>query len=291
MHITLISNIAQRAPKLSLKISRQHLQLKKQSPHIFFGAGLVGSVASTVLACRATLKLNETLSGIEEDLEMARKPQPELNPDAERNVTRVYINSAGRLVKLYAPSVVVGGLSVAALSGAHVQMSRRNTGLMAAYASVAAAYENYRMRVATELGEEREMELFRNQFSVTRAETGEVVPMIDENGRSPYARCFDEASRHYEKNAELNRLYLQCQQNWMNEKLRAQGYLFLNDVYDALGFDATPAGQVVGWVIKGDGDNYVDFGVWEAANANFIEGWEPSVWLDFNVDGVIYDKI
>lgn len=291
MHIAVISSMAQRMPKTAFKINRKNLQFKKHSPHIFFGVGLTGSVTSTILACRATLKLSQELGRIEEDFAVARNQHDGSEDTTGRDMAHVYIRSAARLGKLYGPSVVVGGLSIAALSGAHVQMSRRNTSLMAAYASVAAAYEQYRLRVQNELGQERELELYRNQFSVTKAETGEVVQMVDENGRSPYARCFDEASPHFERNAEYNRLYIQAQQNWMNEKLRAQGHLFLNEVYDALGFDRTPEGSVVGWVIAGDGDNYVDFGVWEAANSNFINGWEPAVWLDFNVDGVIYDLI
>ena len=60
-----------------------------------------------------------------------------------------------------------------------------------------------------------------------------------------------------------------------------------------LGFPHTSAGAVVGWV-RGNGDGYVDFGLmdfYSNANRLFHEGFEPNIWLDFNVDGVIWDKI
>jgi hypothetical protein len=52
---------------------------------------------------------------------------------------------------------------------------------------------------------------------------------------------------------------------------------------------------MVGWIDGGDGDGYVDFGIYDIAAVNnrreFINGYEPSIILDFNVDGVIWDKI
>ena len=58
-----------------------------------------------------------------------------------------------------------------------------------------------------------------------------------------------------------------------------------------LGLERSSAGQVVGWVMNNDGDNYIDFGMFEASSSRFVNGTERSVLLDFNVDGVIYDKI
>jgi hypothetical protein len=69
--------------------------------------------------------------------------------------------------------------------------------------------------------------------------------------------------------------------------------VFLNEAYDALGLDRSKEGAVVGWVL-GNGDDYVDFGLYTCdtpAVQDFMTGREYSVLLDFNVDGVIYDKI
>ena len=81
----------------------------------------------------------------------------------------------------------------------------------------------------------------------------------------------------------------------MNNLLKSRGYLFLNEVYEALGFPITKAGQVVGWLYRPDnpnGDNYVDFGIFNLQSekaCDFVNGYERSLVLDFNVDGNIYD--
>ena len=78
----------------------------------------------------------------------------------------------------------------------------------------------------------------------------------------------------------------------MNDLLHARGHVLLNDVYDAIGIDRTSAGAIVGWVVSEDGDNFIDFGIYDLPRSSrFVNGTEHSVLLDFNVDGVIYDKI
>ena len=118
---------------------------------------------------------------------------------------------------------------------------------------------------------------------------------IESRTCSQYARFFDETSPYWYKNPEMNLFFLLAQQNHANEKLKARGYLFLNEVYDMLGMPRTKAGQIVGWVYKEnntDGDNYVDFGIYRTEqNAKFVNGFENSVLLDFNVDGPVFDKI
>ena len=91
----------------------------------------------------------------------------------------------------------------------------------------------------------------------------------------------------------MNRLTVQMTQNYYNARLQTRGHVFLNEVYDAFGIERSSAGSVVGWVLDSDGpgDNYIDFGMFEAYNRDFVNGQERSILLDFNVDGVIYDKI
>lgn len=285
--------------------ARSALTFKKQSPHIFFAAGIVGVVASTVLACRATLKLSETLDDIKDDVRNVNNLK-EIEESADRlpleiegtgytdiqykkDLAYVYLMGGVEIVKLYGPAVIIGTISIAALTGSHVQLTRRNASLMAAYAAVQKAYEEYRSRVRQELGDERELEIHR--AIETKEVDGEEVKVVDPNKRSPYSVFFDEYSKYWEKDPELNKLYLQCQQNYANNLLRARGHLFLNEVYDMLGVDRSKAGAVVGWVIGETGDNFVDFGIFEACNSRFVNGFERSIILDFNVDGVIYDKI
>ena len=62
-----------------------------------------------------------------------------------------------------------------------------------------------------------------------------------------------------------------------------------------LGIDKTKAGKLlVGFMILKNtkGDNFVDFGIYNMSNDRvraFVNGYEPTILLDFNVDGNIWD--
>jgi hypothetical protein len=274
-------------------LAKSKLKVKNNSPHILFVAGLGGVIAGTVLACRATLKVEPMLDEMKEDIQAVKAAQDGESVN-QQDLAYAYGVNAARLARSYAPAIIVGGLGIAALTGSHVQLSRRNTALTIAYAGLHQAYLDYRERVRAELGEEREKELY---FDLTPCEiedeNGKLkqVMSVDPNKLSVYARIFDESNPNWHKNAEYNRLFIQCQQNYANNLLQARGSLFLNEVYDMLGIDRSSAGQFVGWFLNSDGDNFVDFGLFETYSARFVNGYERSIILDFNVDGVIVNKI
>lgn len=308
---------------ISTKVARQALLGRKSAPTVLFATGVTGMVGSTVLACRSTLKLQDTLERTHESLKKAselRKEAPiaaekiskhfeatgELRDDLmykdwdqRRDVAVIYLRGIFDVAKLYAPSVLLGAASIACLTKSQSILNQRNAALTAAYVAVDEAFSRYRERVVRKYGETQDREF---RFGV------EEVEMVDEKGKmtteklvgsedpSMYARFFDEYSSNWTKNhPDYNYIFLQCQQKYMNDMLKARGHLFLNEVYDALGLSRTKAGSVVGWVVSEGGDNFVDFGVFNDREGRslreFINGREGSVLLDFNVDGIIYDKI
>lgn len=282
------------------KVGNELLSLKKASPKLMFVAGIAGVIGSTVLACRATLKLPEKLDTFKQQVDDVKElgetthiPDVYTKRENHKDLAYVYIRNSYEIVKLYGPAIIVGGTAIAALTGSHITLTRRNASLTAAYSALQLGFENYRERVKKELGEERESDIYRGLETKEITVDGKLqtIKVCDPNKLSPYARFFDEASPNWQKNPELNRLFVQCQQNYANHLLHARGHVFLNEVYDMLGLDRSSAGQVVGWIIGEDGDNFIDFGMFEPANAAFINGWERSILLDFNVDGVIYDKL
>lgn len=289
--------------KVSQKVVRTALKSKKNSPQVFFGVGIVGVIGSTILACRATLRLPEAIDAFQEEVDglpedHAKRVDDPTDPftelDAHKDTFYIYGKNVLQIGKLYAPSALVGAVSIAALTGSHVTLQRRNASLTAAFTGVAAAYEEYRRRVQNDLGKERELDIYHaTENRVVHRPDGntEVVKVVDPNRWSPYARMFDESNPYWEKGPGVNRLYVQAGQNLFNSKLQVRGHVFLNEVYDHFGFEHTKEGAVVGWILGSDGDNYVDFGMFDAYNANFVNGDERSIILDFNVDGVIYDKI
>lgn len=271
------------------------LALKKNSPNLMFGVGVGGFVATTVLACRATLKLSDELPQMKADLDAVRDSSDLDETERKRALAVVYATNAGTIVRLYTPTVAVGALTIGAFTGAHVQLTRRNAGLTAAYAAVSKAYDDYRERVRGELGTEKELELY-HPYSTEKVEVQpgifEDVKGLPSGGFSPYAVMFDAQSTSWNKIPDYNMRFLKAAQAYANHLLQARGYLFLNEVLTHIGLPCTPQGAVTGWLWNSDrGDNFVDFGIHHPCNERFIKGWEAVALLDFNVDGVMYNKI
>lgn len=272
--------------------ARQALVINKNSPTILFGAGVVGMVTSTVLACRATLKIEEVLDRAQAEIDLLREDQE----SSKRELTVIQVRTAGNLARLYAPAIVVGGASIAALTKSHNILGRRNAALGAAYAALDMGFNEYRRRVVEKYGEEedRHLRYGAEQVEITNDKgKKQLVLRVQEGEPSIYARFFDPLSTSWSKDPEINLLFVTCQQTYANDLLNARGHVFLNEVYDMLGIERTQAGSVVGWILGEGNDNYVDFGIYEQDDKvrDFVNGRENSILLDFNVDGVIFDKI
>lgn len=291
--------------KVGRNLGRTMLKAKKNSPTIFFVGGVVGVVGAAVMACRATLQLEHILATANADVDTVKlsyinaETEALIDPANEneyrKELAKVYAVTAMRITRIYGPSVAVGGVSIAALTGSHISLTRRNAALAAAYAVVAKAFEEYRERVRAEIGDDKELLIYRNfvhEEIVNDEGKKEKVLVVPDGQSSPYSRLFDESNKYFQKDFGLNRFFVQTQERFANEKLKANGHLFLNEVYDALGFERAPEAQLVGWIWKGgDGDGFVDFGLFDDENVHFMNGTERCIWLDFNVDGTILDKI
>lgn len=298
MNMKALSNV------VTSKVGRQILTAQKHSPVMMVATGTVGVVIAGVLACRATLKVDEILREAENDkakIEKAEALHSEkyTTEDAaqDRKLSRVKI--AIGIAKLYAPAIAIGVVSIGLIAGSHIILTRRNAGLTAAYAALDKAFRGYRQRVLDDVGEEKEKEyrydLVDKEIAVEDEHgiTTNTVKVPGAGAYSEYAVCFDGGNRNWKTTWMYNQMFLNSQQCWANDKLQADGHLFLNDVYRMLGFPDSPAGAVVGWVL-GNGADKVDFGVFRNGTDDvndFLQGNERSIWLDFNVDGVVYDKI
>lgn len=288
-------------------------KVEKHSPEILMGVGVVSVVTGTVMACRATLKLNDILEEAQETRdkikEVASNPNYEdkyTEEDAKKDLTINYVQTGVKVAKLYAPAVAVGVAGVGCVLASHDIMKKRNVALSAAYLTVDKSFKEYKQRVVDRFGEEVEKEI---RYGIKAEEIVETV--TDEEGNettvtetvktmnptlySDYARFFDEASPCWQNDPEYNLMFLRAQQQYANDLLRAKGRLFLNDVYDMLGIEKTKAGQIVGWVYDREnpnGDNFVDFGIYDMSKERvraFVNGYETNILLDFNVDGNIWD--
>lgn len=301
--------------KLTRTFNRTGLKLKKHSPELLLVAGAVGAVTSTVMACKATLKVNEvledtkqkidTIHQVSSDPAMAEKYTEE---DSKKDLAIVYTQTAVKFIKLYGPSVALGVVSLGCMIGSNRILNKRNAALAAAYAAVDKSFKDYRGRVVERFGKQLDKEL---RYNIKAQEVEEIttddngkeivtkstVEVADPNSYSPYAIVFDDGNEGWDPDPERSKFFLIQQQNWANERLKIRGHLFLNEVYDMLGARRTKAGAQVGWVYDETncfGDNYVDFGIFDTTRSkarDFVNGYEKVIVLDFNVDGYILDLI
>lgn len=293
--------------------------VKKHSPEILAAVGVVGTVTSAVMACKATTKVSNILEETKKQVDDVHMVLEDENipdekyseTDANKDLAIIYAQTGVKFVKLYGPAVVLGALSIGCMLSSNHILRKRNIALAAAYTAVDKTFKDYRGRVVERFGQDVDRELKygikakKITETVIDEETGKekkvknTVDVIDEDvtGYSDYARFFDELNPNYEKNAEFNLMFLRARQQYANDLLISRGYLFLNDVYDMIGIPRTKAGQIVGWVYDEKnpiGDNYVDFGMYDIRRPSvrdFVNGYEKAILLDFNVDGNILDRI
>ena len=295
---------------------RMGLKLKKHSPEILMAVGITGVVATTVMACKATLKVNEVLEQPKHDINKIHEAtehgctasgQDYSEEDSKRDLAIVYTQTGLKLVKLYGPSVALGIASIGCILASNNIMRKRNVALAAAYTAVDNGFKEYRNRVIERFGEELDREL---KYNIKAQEIEERV--VDENGNesivkktieiaepnySPYSIVFDDGNTGWDDDPELTKYFLIQQQNWANDLLKSRGHLFLNEVYDMLGAQRTKAGAQVGWIYDEKhpvGDNFVDFGLFDINRPkarDFVNGYEKVIVLDFNVDGPILEYI
>lgn len=308
-----LSKVSTSAAKFA---GKAEFTIKKNSPEILLGAGIVGFVGTIVLACKATCRADEVLEfhrrkikDINDAKEIAdADPEGEMSYDVEiyrQDKAIRYLKTTGNLAKLYAPTIAVGTLSLACILTSRNIMQKRYLGVLAAYNGLSAAFDEYRRRVCDEYGEGldkhfrygttyEELPVYdengkktKEKEQVEKTETGMVIPNDDS------CRFFDSSNPNWDKNPTFSMMWLRGQQNILNDILHTRGHVFLNEVYDALGFEHTPQGAVLGWIDGGD-DNYIDFGLYDPKKENvrrFVNGVDNVIMLEFNHDGVIWNKI
>lgn len=283
-------------------VKQSQFKLVQHAPTILTGMGVAGFVATTAFTIRATAKAVDILPKLRTEVETVKNEADDEHKDEKarsQDLAKVYLANAVVLTKIYAPTISLGTASILCVIAGHNLMLKRQARIAALYAALDTSYRAYRRRVAEKIGEEEEHNLYRrpNMRALDEeGENGETVEVIDFSDQlaSPYAMFFDESNPNWEKNAEFNKFFLKQQETWANDRLRGQGYLFLNEVYYALGLPRTQYGQSVGWKLKENlddsRDGFVSFGIedlWDENKRAFVNGQERSVLLDFNVDGII----
>ena len=298
MNVSAVKVAAVRAAKVTV------LKGKINLPHILVGVGVVGLVGTAVLAAKASRSVDDILIdalGHKANLDDSHESGELVGRAYAKESLYFYARTTGRILRHYGPTILVGTLSVTAILGSHGIIMRRNAALVASYNAIDQAFGRYRDEVKTELGEDKEREVFeRSSHPLMSDEDGSVGNGVRQRSNlgqgSIYAKWFDETSPYFDHNADVNKMFLLVKQQHFNRKLISDGFVFLNDVYEELGIPRTQAGQLVGWVYDTEDPNRdcaIDFGIFDAADnvRDFVNGFEKAVLLDFNVDGQINDLL
>lgn len=299
-------------------------QVKKHSPEILLVTGIASGIAGTVMACKATTKVQEVLAQSKEDVaiihecienEAIKHPETgeELAPydqeQGKKDLAIIYGKTGLEVAKLYAPAVILGSVSILSILASNNIIKKRYLAASAAFTAVDASFKKYREGVVERFGTEVDREL---KLGIKKEEVEEIV--VDEDGNqttvkttvdvvdrlsniSPFARFFDVGNPYWVKDPEYNLMFLHQKQNYLNDLLKVKGRVFLNEVYKELGMEPTKEGQIAGWVYDPSNpniDNFIDFGIYDGtdpAKVRFVNGYEPAILLDFNVDGDVWSTM
>ena len=301
--------------KLTRAFGKTKLKVKKYSPEILVVAGCIGVVGTVVSACRATTKLSAVLDESKKNIDQLHDyvethgySEEYTEQDGKKDLAIMYTQTGLQLAKLYAPAVILGTLSITAILTSNNMLRKRNVALAAAYTAVNTSFKEYRGRVVERFGKELDRELRYNikekeveetvvNEDGTETTVKKTVQVADPNTIDDTAKIWYEGNPGWSKDPEFNLMYLKKQQAYANDLLKSRGYLFMNEVYEILGFPRTAAGQQIGWIYDEKnpiGDNFVDFGIYDIHDeqkVNFVNGYERSIILEFNHDGNILEYI
>lgn len=287
--------------------SRTTTLLKKHSPDILMGAGLVLGVGTIAAACKGTIKAKEILEESKETINVIEQgmvsgavaDQEYTESDGTKDLRLVYIQTGVKLLQVYIPAIAIGSMSVACVLASHDILKKRNVALSAAYAAIDSSFKEYRQRVVERFGEDIDREL---RYNICKRQSKEVtvdevtgeeqvsvndILAADPELKSDYARYFDERSRNFENDRQYNLMFLRAQESYLNDQLQIRGHLFLNEVYDALDIPRTAAGQIVGWTSTG-GDGYVNLRITEVETVNDKGRHISRFIIDPNVQGDVW---
>lgn len=312
------TEILKKAGNVAIKAG---MKIRKVSPELMLAGGIVAGVAAIVTACIATKKViqDPEIQKSKEEIDRIANGDvsswKKVNDDGtEEELTKKEIvgqkvkicaNYIWKYLKAFGLPAFLCVLSVGLILGSHGILKKRYVSTTLAYKALDEAFKDYRKRVQEAVGVDKEMHFFNG------TEEGGEVTVINEDGTavttkdavkthdkkySPYEFDFNShtAPGNWEANSDYNLMFLRNAENYLNDLLNSRGHVFLNEALDALGLKRTREGAVVGWVKGSGGDDYVDLGFADYYTDEYCDahdGYLKNIHLNFNVDGVIWNKI
>lgn len=280
--------------KLRGLINQLLLWTKQNSPELLISAGIIGAGTAVVLGCVASTKLKDIT-------EPATKKIAELHEAEEvdkKELVKTYTVTAGKLAKLYAPTAITFAVATTCLLCSHKIVKGRELAAAAAYTALEETFRNYREKVEGKVGKEAEEQVFQEVVTAKPSEVKE-----EKKNKVMYEYLFDETNPNWCTNGTYNLNFLYGVENFLNDKLRVKGHIFLSEVYDALGVEPSQlnpyqaeAAKYLGWIYDTTDptrDCYINFGLRDSSGILTPEADElrrndnDVIFIKFNPDGDI----
>lgn len=287
---------------------------KHHSPELLLAGGIILAGTAVVTAIISTNKVKKVVAPNVDKIENLKSELNDSNAianneinvkEVKRELNKEYMMVFGKTAKTYLPTIITFSASISCILCANHILKGRIAGLSAAYATLQNGYNAYRERVKKAIGEEAEEKIYKDirteKVVIDGKEVEIEVAHKDDDDIKTF--LFDKYNKNYRKDSEANFDFLLAQEKYANCKLRAKGYLLLEDVYSLLGVDFSTltnrqllASKVVGWLYDendSNRDSYVSFGLIKPNGGLSQVGrdmkcyGEDTVWLEFNFDGDI----
>lgn len=280
---------------------------RRNGSNIGMGVGIVSVIGGTILIGIASSKVEAKVKAREDELNDIQKKADEAELTVDPRLIR---NTKGKMVldivKLFGPGVALEAFGIGCMAKAYIYVKKENKELVEVATVLGNALAATRKRNKELLGEQKELmarypiekkdvEIFEeSEDGKVKSEKVKNAMTVDpeEFTKTDWSRIFDETCPGWTKDPWLNKTTILKAQEEANHILQERGYLFLNEVYDfeCFKFDKTLFGNKMGWVNEPDEFGkmpVVDFGIFDVANPQknkFVNGYERSVLLDFNID-------
>lgn len=200
---------------------------QRRYPEIAIGFGIAAGITSTVLAIKGTTKAMRLISEAEEEKQERLKPT-----EIIKTTWTCYIPSA--IACVAGVTCIVCGTS---------ENLRRNAALVSMCKMSETAFTEYTNKVAEKIGEEKEKEI-REEVVKDKAKRTIETDYDMYPANSEDVIFFEPISgRRFQSNSDA----IQHAVIVTNNKMQNDGYVYLNDLYSAMGIDETDGGDLLGW--------------------------------------------
>lgn len=302
---------------LKLIMEKTGFVLRQASPEILLGSGIVLSIAAIITACSKMKQTEAVQEELQEGLEYIEETEVPGTKEYLSAKFKVSGKAILRYLAIFWLPILLWLLSMGSFWYSHGIMVKRNADLASFAVITMQELDKYRERVRDKIGAEAENDLF---YNLSKRPSGETITITDENGKEkkvklqekvlnespdgPFDRIFDRTNPLYTNNPSTNIFYINSILNNFRDLIKnratktSDGWVTINEVYEALNFDPVEAGFDFGWTYSRANDAPctpdIDFGICDCSDMivkDHIAGKEMVIPLHFNCKPIDFKSL